>query len=1017
MQPNPGFSATTVLSLILVAFAGAAVHAQAPRLVRDIDTVPAPNPSSWPQGFAQLGSTCLFAARTSAFGLELWKTAGNPGSTQLVVDLAPGAASSSPSNLIALGTRVLFTATVGGVFGLYSSDGSAAGTSLIRAFPSGAEFARPARVGSFVYFALNDQAQGLEPWVTDGSTAGTRLLADLAPGGESSNPAGFLDLNGRCVFGTANWQGGALWETDGTTPGTRVISSFAVQALPGVVLGSTLFFRAGDAAGNGLWISDGTAAGTRELLDANAGRISDPENFVAVGSRIVFSAVVGSAGREPWVTDGTSAGTVLLADVYPGGTDSGATWFRAAAGHLVFYADDGTHGSEPWVTDGTTAGTLMLADVWPGSGGWLPEPDLGAVTAVIGAETVFVARSPGSGIEPWISDGTPAGTRLLRDIAPGTGDSAPRHLHTASAGSIALFSADDGSRGWELWSTDGTGSGTVLVEDIDSVPVGATQGADPALLIDRAGSLFFYAADAPGFGPGFPGNNEPWTSDGSSAGTLRLADVWPGSSGSRPVGRALLLLGPSVLFGANDGIGFTAWISDGSSAGTRLLAVSRPQWGGRVQDAAVSLGQRAIFNAQGSLKATDGTAAGTVTLASLVDASNLRKALGRVWFQASSTSGNLELWTSDGTAAGTALLRDIRPGTGSSSPADFVEVGGRVLFAANDGSTGRELWVSDGTAAGTTRLADLRSGSTSSNPASLTRALGRVFFQANGGALGAEPWISDGTPGGTSQLLDVAAGTTGSDPASFIELGDRVVFVATDLAHGRELWVTDGTSAGTVLLADIAPGTASSSPADLFASGSRFAWFSADDAAHGRELWVTDGTPAGTRLVADHYPGGQGSSPSDFELSRGKLYFAATDAVVGRELFVLDDPGASSRTVGGSSGTLTTRLTTSDPVIGGTFALRLTDAAPSASVFVVLSAVSEPQPLGSSAWLYVDGASLSILAFGASDAHGAWSTTFALPHVLASLHGLTIALQAIVGPTAAPFGSDLSNGVHATFGY
>ncbi len=73
------------------------------------------------------------------------------------------------------------------------------------------------------------------------------------------------------------------------------------------------------------------------------------------------------------------------------------------------------------------------------------------------------------------------------------------------------------------------------------------------------------------------------------------------------------------------------------------------------------------------------------------------------------TSG-IELWKSDGTAAGTVLVKDIRPGIFNSNPLSLTNVNGTLFFAANDGVTGFELWKSDGTAAGTVMVKELTPG-------------------------------------------------------------------------------------------------------------------------------------------------------------------------------------------------------------------------------------------------------------------------------------------------------------------
>ena len=61
-----------------------------------------------------------------------------------------------------------------------------------------------------------------------------------------------------------------------------------------------------------------------------------------------------------------------------------------------------------------------------------------------------------------------------------------------------------------------------------------------------------------------------------------------------------------------------------------------------------------------------------------------------------------ELWKSDGTNAGTVLVKDISPDTyGYGYPDQLVNVNGTLFFTAADGANGRELWKTDGTAAGT----------------------------------------------------------------------------------------------------------------------------------------------------------------------------------------------------------------------------------------------------------------------------------------------------------------------------
>src|SRR5687767_1859346 len=83
---------------------------------------------------------------------------------------------------------------------------------------------------------------------------------------------------------------------------------------------------------------------------------------------------------------------------------------------------------------------------------------------------------------------------------------------------------------------------------------------------------------------------------------------------------------------------------------------------------------------------------------------------GVAFFAASGAGMGRELHRSDGTEAGTVMVKDIVPGPGSSDPEDLINVNGTLFFTARPSERDfqrRELWRSDGTAAGTVRVTDL----------------------------------------------------------------------------------------------------------------------------------------------------------------------------------------------------------------------------------------------------------------------------------------------------------------------
>src|SRR5262249_56068638 len=108
---------------------------------------------------------------------------------------------------------------------------------------------------------------------------------------------------------------------------------------------------------------------------------------------------------------------------------------------------------------------------------------------------------------------------------------------------------------------------------------------------------------------------------------------------------------------------------------------------------------------------------------------------GTLFFSAGDTTHGTELWKSDGTEAGTVLVKDINPGAGNSFPFDpFVShtlaVGNRLFFRADDGTSGLELWTSDGTEAGTGRVQDVRPGAPAPGPDYLTNPPSPLPFPA-----------------------------------------------------------------------------------------------------------------------------------------------------------------------------------------------------------------------------------------------------------------------------------------------
>src|SRR5262249_18721027 len=140
--------------------------------------------------------------------------------------------------------------------------------------------------------------------------------------------------------------------------------------------------------GNEIGVSDGTAAGTKPLVDINSGPSSSfPHNFTRLGNMLLFAAEIPGIPfltYHLFVTDGTAEGTK---DITPSQMAS-INWapITVLGNSAYFGAFDNEHGSELWSTDGSAAGTKLVKDIYPGAMGSGP----GNLTVLAG-QVFFVA--------------------------------------------------------------------------------------------------------------------------------------------------------------------------------------------------------------------------------------------------------------------------------------------------------------------------------------------------------------------------------------------------------------------------------------------------------------------------------------------------------------------------------------------------------------------------------------------------------------------------------------------------
>nr|AYM53970.1 hyalin repeat protein [Pyxidicoccus sp.] len=376
-------------------------------------------------------------------------------------------------------------------------------------------------------------------------------------------------------------------------------------------------------------------------------------------------------------TGGTCPSATRLADFSTGGPFGLATELTGVKGTLYFVVDDGIHGPALWASDGTLGGTRLFRDfdatprnlteargllffivdrtLWRTDGtdaGTLPLVTAAAppsfftpigITGEFRNRLFFHMYTPEVGLELWVSDGTPGGTRLYLDINPGPPSSGGGEIVETASGNLVLDvrlgAAADTLAVLEL-------SPTGAIEELYSTP-----GNEEAAIfrLTAVGDRVFFLVDLADGAPSL------FTSDGTP-GAATLLYSWDGVGTPRDFtayeGRLYFVAEEDD---SADYAGLELWVSDGTPAGTGRLVDIRPG-----EDASWPRGLT-VFE-------------------------------GLLYFSADDGEHGRELWVSDGTAEGTELARDIRPGPEGSSPYGLTVASRKLYFAADDGEHGIEPW-------------------------------------------------------------------------------------------------------------------------------------------------------------------------------------------------------------------------------------------------------------------------------------------------------------------------------------
>lgn len=473
-------------------------------------------------------------------------------------------------------------------------------------------------------------------------------------------------------------------------------------------------------------------------------------------------------------------------------------------GYVYFAADNGAVGNELWRTNGTT--TELVKDF--NTGGANDDGNPGGFR-VAGNRLFFnvgnndASPSEGTSVVYYIDSSAP--TTPVKTFIPFIPDPvvANGNLIGAVNGKVLLQQHDAGGN-HGLYALGGSGS---TFADID--PGTDNVSSEPAATMGG----FAYLTIGP---VGANGGTELYRTDGSSD-PVRVKDIntTSAATGSSPFD--FVATGNRVYFEANNGVnGIELWVTDGSDAGTQMVKDHTP-----------------------------GAASTSITAESVANGNTL-------FYVPNDPATSFEPWKTDGTPAGTALVKDVTPGTTGSGTTVLAPFGSSGFVATLKG----DVYTSDGTAAGTVMVADPDADGMGARL--LGAANSRYYFRGGYSPFGGALWRTDGTVAGTGALTvgEFTLGATGSFDAGLLTaLGNKVIFFGyyPGGAGQRRMYVLDTSQPDPVRQVTTAPSVSGTPAVGQQLTGNPGAWTLGPFNEYAFQ-WLRNGVPIpGTNARAAAY--------------------------------------------------------------------------------------------------------------------------------------------------------------------
>lgn len=694
-----------------------------------------------------------------------------------------------------------------------------------------------------IFSAQRNSEEGRELWSYNPTTQKSKLLKDIFPGhnsGMSGEPY-FSKINTKVYFlAKNNFSNNQIWETDGTASGTLkakdLTSNYEVIMK---AVGDKLFIFSNKE----LYVYN--PANNELTLLKTFEYTSGTMKLEAFNNQLFLAANDGVNGKEIWKSDGTVSGTTLLKDIAPSSGSSISNDFKILTlnnGKFYFVANTAT-GYQLYESDGTTAGTVSV----------MPFQNIFELNGV-SAGNYFVFTGFGSangGLEPWISDGTAAGTHILKDILPGNSSSMGANNKFVKVNNKIYF--DSGSNGVSqsfgnyIWETDGTQAGTLLFNTPTNNMLYGTSSDAQHLILTKPNEY-----------------NRFWIATGNSSQTFEITDL------SMPLNNVFIDLDSKIyLTGSNQKYGAELFslnpVTQSASLASDIshFSSSSPHSYGVLNDNLIFIAADREFNNQfykrdhttQQISRLSNFTSGTSSVGMFTDFNDTFIKVGNYLYTKNNTPNFRSVfYRTDGTTGNSVMIPT--PDTTTNDVAMHVNLNDNsLLFAGYNNVMGTELWKIDNSSSVPVLVKDISTdtmGSLYNTDPRATVVNGFAYFVAKeNGKLGI--WKSDGTTANTLKTIQYTFqdGTDGNIQVVG-SINNKLLYSTKKENYNNtsntELFASNGDLSSSVFLkshSDLYGSAAISNGTEIFDNKLFYAV-----TGYPSGLYSTDGTLAGTTEVS-----------------------------------------------------------------------------------------------------------------------------------------------------------------------